>query len=183
MSDTKEGLDPAIAAAMGFASFGGAPATKKRKLHDNSFVEGQKSQEEKQRRGTSANAVALGERKQRDAGTGSNKTFGDDAPVDEIASVAEKKAKGKGKGKGKDLQGGGLAAFLSHGQSLRARPSAVATSDVGVMTQPATKVEEVAPMDMGSYNLQQLRQGVRDEHGDIAYFLPSFLEDPWKDLV
>ena len=30
--------------------------------------------------------------------------------------------------------------------------------------------------------LEQLRHGVRDENGDIAYFLPSFLEDPWKDL-
>ena len=28
-----------------------------------------------------------------------------------------------------------------------------------------------------------LRKGVRDRRGDIAYYQPSFVEDPWKDLV
>lgn len=27
-----------------------------------------------------------------------------------------------------------------------------------------------------------LRKGVRDSRGDIAYYHPSFVEDPWKDL-
>jgi hypothetical protein len=30
---------------------------------------------------------------------------------------------------------------------------------------------------------QALRRGIRNERGDMAYFLPSFLEDPWAKLV
>ncbi|KAK4498449.1 hypothetical protein PRZ48_011107 [Zasmidium cellare] len=31
-------------------------------------------------------------------------------------------------------------------------------------------------------SLEALRHGVRNEKGDMAYFLPSFVEDPWKGL-
>lgn len=31
-------------------------------------------------------------------------------------------------------------------------------------------------------NLQALRHGVKNEKGDMVYYLPSFIEDPWKDL-
>jgi len=31
-------------------------------------------------------------------------------------------------------------------------------------------------------SLQALRHGVKNERDDMVYFLPSFLEDPWKDL-
>ena len=31
-------------------------------------------------------------------------------------------------------------------------------------------------------HLRDLRNGVRNEEGHLAIFLPSFLEDPWKDL-
>ena len=31
-------------------------------------------------------------------------------------------------------------------------------------------------------SLEALRNGVRNEQGDMVYFMPSFLEDPWKDL-
>lgn len=37
--------------------------------------------------------------------------------------------------------------------------------------------------DGTTMNLQALRRGVRNERGDMAYFLPSFLEDPWEKLV
>lgn len=30
--------------------------------------------------------------------------------------------------------------------------------------------------------LQALRHGVKNSNGDMVYFLPSFLEDPWKNL-
>lgn len=32
------------------------------------------------------------------------------------------------------------------------------------------------------YNWHALRKGVRDKKGDLAYYDPSFVEDPWKDL-
>ena len=31
-------------------------------------------------------------------------------------------------------------------------------------------------------SLQALREGVRNANGDMVYFLPSFLEDPWERL-
>ena len=30
--------------------------------------------------------------------------------------------------------------------------------------------------------LEALRHGIRNENGDMVYFLPSFIEDPWKNL-
>ena len=36
--------------------------------------------------------------------------------------------------------------------------------------------------DSEEHSLQALRDGVRNESGDVVYFLPSFLEDPWKNL-
>jgi hypothetical protein len=37
--------------------------------------------------------------------------------------------------------------------------------------------------DGNTMSLQALRRGIRNERGDMAYFLPSFLEDPWEKLV
>ncbi|RMY04635.1 hypothetical protein D0867_10290 [Hortaea werneckii] len=34
----------------------------------------------------------------------------------------------------------------------------------------------------GQQDLQALRSGVKNERGDTAHFLPSFIEDPWKGL-
>lgn len=34
----------------------------------------------------------------------------------------------------------------------------------------------------GRPDLQALRYGIRNDRGDTAYFLPSFIEDPWKGL-
>lgn len=34
----------------------------------------------------------------------------------------------------------------------------------------------------GEPTLQALRNGVRNERGDLAIFLPSFIEDPWAGL-
>lgn len=38
------------------------------------------------------------------------------------------------------------------------------------------------PADRTPSSLAQLRHGVRNQNGDIAYFLPSFIEDPWARL-
>ncbi|KAK1059935.1 hypothetical protein LTR74_012252 [Friedmanniomyces endolithicus] len=34
----------------------------------------------------------------------------------------------------------------------------------------------------GQTDLQALHAGVKNKRGDMVYFKPSFLEDPWKDL-
>lgn len=195
MSDSEEGMDPAIAAAMGFSSFGGAPVAKKRKFNDQSFVEGQEAEAARHQYRTGANDTALGERRPPKKSTDSDVGGGKPA-----ASLADENTGGKAhdkkkaKGKGKDLQSGGLAAFLSHGQSLPARPSGVgaeeeksqtATVQVGaeaVVNRDRMSGNAAGPVDFGSCSLQDLRRGVPNENGDMAYFLPSFLEDPWTGL-
>ena len=34
----------------------------------------------------------------------------------------------------------------------------------------------------GAEELAALRRGVRDFRGDMVVFMPSFVQDPWKDL-
>ncbi|PNS17564.1 hypothetical protein CAC42_8107 [Sphaceloma murrayae] len=193
MSDSDEGIDPALAAAMGFSSFGGAPTAKKRKFNDQSFVEGQKDGKPPAKHGTGANDTPLLERKAR--GPISENTI-DEATQPSAASdhpddnePGDGAAKGKKQRvKGKDLQTGGLAAFLSHGQNLPARPgdgavtqSPVPTHDPSSEDLPSRdRPQAVQKVDWKVCSLQDLRRGVRNEHGDMAYFLPSYIEDPWK---
>ena len=42
--------------------------------------------------------------------------------------------------------------------------------------------QQVENADDGKPTLEALRRGVRNAQGDMVYFLPSFIEDPWKDL-
>ncbi|KAL1582779.1 hypothetical protein WHR41_08341 [Cladosporium halotolerans] len=42
--------------------------------------------------------------------------------------------------------------------------------------------DNITLADESTMSLQALRRGVRNERGDVAYFLPSFLEDPWEKL-
>ena len=47
---------------------------------------------------------------------------------------------------------------------------------------PAVTSSKVAVRSSGPPTLEALKHGVRNEQGDMAYFLPSFIEDPWKGL-
>jgi hypothetical protein len=40
-----------------------------------------------------------------------------------------------------------------------------------------------ATVTVAEASLEQLKQGVRNERGDMVYFQPSFIDDPWKDLT
>lgn len=56
-----------------------------------------------------------------------------------------------------------------------------------VVEEPDVKAAFAAPNASASTtgekpSLEALRHGVVDGRGDMAYFLPSFLEDPWKGL-
>lgn len=47
---------------------------------------------------------------------------------------------------------------------------------------PAPAHDNITLADGSVMSLQALRRGIRNERGDMAYFLPSFLEDPWEEL-
>jgi hypothetical protein len=76
-----------------------------------------------------------------------------------------------------------LADFLNRGQNLPNKPPS------NVQT-PRVNAGDAEPQSMVSFGgepiskaeLNALRQGVRNNQGDLAYFLPSFVEDPWAKL-
>ncbi|KAJ4375114.1 hypothetical protein N0V83_002198 [Neocucurbitaria cava] len=161
----EEDLD--IAAAMGFASFGG---TKKRKFdHTNS----PKAKVES----SGANTTKLGMRTKRSAGG--------DAVEDGITNQTEQSQPDPSSSNAQAAPASsGLAAFLARGQALPDKPSVVQQTH-----QPSLEGDTSAT-DMVSFGgppisraeLNALRFGVRTEEGDTAYFLPSFVEDPWERL-
>ncbi|KAF2835590.1 hypothetical protein M501DRAFT_941422 [Patellaria atrata CBS 101060] len=127
MADEEYDIDPEIAAAMGFGTFG-SQTNKKRKYNQQDAVTDQDQ--------TS---------KPKSASTGTNST-----PI---------------------------GARLPRAQSLPSRPPALEQEQ---NQQPAatTSVQQLQWAN-DRENLNTLAQGVRDANGDIAYYMPSFVEDPW----
>nr|OQO28044.1 hypothetical protein B0A51_02845 [Rachicladosporium sp. CCFEE 5018] len=119
--DESMNVDPALAAQMGFSSFGGAP--KKRKFDANDAV-------------TDVDAAVKSQASSKPKATGSNSQ-----PLGQIADRTSAKS-----------------------------PAASTSAEAKGTTAPTEP------------SLQALRQGVRNERGDMVYFLPSFLEDPWAGL-
>lgn len=115
-------MDPALAAMMGFSSFGGAPKpapSKKRRLNDHTTSVAAPHPS------SGANEVQLGVRST---------------------------------------------------QKLPERPPATSTVENNSASGGA------APQGVEQQRVEDWRKGVKNARGDVAYFLPSFLEDPWQDL-
>ena len=152
-----------IAAAMGFGSFGG---TKKRKFdHTNS----PKAKAD----ASGANSTKLGVRVKKAAGAeehDSEKAAHQAALAQSDAHVGSQKTQ---------TPASGLASFLARGQSLPDKPPA--TRPVG-SEQSATEMISFGGPAISRAELNALRNGVQTENGDTAYFLPSFVEDPWAKL-
>ncbi|CAO2654250.1 Nn.00g109830.m01.CDS01 [Neocucurbitaria sp. VM-36] len=160
--------DVDIAAAMGFASFGG---TKKRKFdHTNS----PKAKVES----SGANSTKLGMR--------TKKTAGEEAIENPFTEQVEQSqshppTSNANSSTQEVTANSGLAAFLARGQALPENPS---------ITHRPSAEEDLSTTDMVSFGgppisraeLNALRFGVQNERGDTAYFLPSFVEDPWDKL-
>jgi len=196
-------IDPAIAAQMGFSSFGGASATKKRKYNDASYVDGQQDHKSslKAPTGSGANNIALGTRPNKGSAASTRRGDGDavDAPVN--AGMQEPVASAAAKGKSKEKQASGLAAFLSRGQTLpgpsksivdgqsghvtsesMARPSVRSSGNTQVESSGTQSNTQKSHGQDTQHGIEAYKRGVQNEKGDMVYFLPSFLEDPWKDL-
>ncbi|KAL1310941.1 hypothetical protein AAFC00_001164 [Neodothiora populina] len=192
-------IDPEIAAAMGFTGFGAQPNSKRRKYnHDaDTFVDGQSRDDDsaQQPSGSGANTTALGVRSKVQA-------QGADVDVDvdangEITQVETDVRDEKKKTKGKKKQGGpplGLADYIAWGESVtsQAPPAVVPSQPLAAETVLATPAIEYYggagaeswPQGMPSREeLAKSRRGVQNARGDMAYFMPSFIEDPWKELA
>ncbi|PVH97197.1 hypothetical protein DM02DRAFT_644334 [Periconia macrospinosa] len=158
-------MNDEIAAAMGFSSFGGS---KKRKFdHTNS----PKTKPD----ASGANSTKLGVRP---------KTSKSDATgASEIADnsgITSKETR-----KQKQPAPSGLAAFLNRGQNLPDKPP----TTEGVLNPPpadhshenASATVSFGGPPISRAELNALRHGVKTANGDTAYFLPSFVEDPWPN--
>ncbi|KAF2770372.1 hypothetical protein EJ03DRAFT_66664 [Teratosphaeria nubilosa] len=97
-----------------------------------------------------------------------------DAFVDPDAVDASKSAKGQVHAKG--------ANNLPLGE--RKQKSSAAIVDAEHLPPPRQELDgSFSGRDAdGNYSLEALRRGIRNEHGDMVYFLPSFIADPWQDL-
>lgn len=88
----------------------------------------------------------------------------------------------------------GLAAYLTRGQEKQSAPmsgsatdslieSAATSLPAAHSSLPPKQFPTATQGPLSQEELQALRRGVRNERGDVAYFLPSFVEDPWKGLL
>jgi hypothetical protein len=161
-----------LAAAMGFASFGG---TKKRKFdHTNS---------PKAKPDTSgANSTKLGVRTKKAASTEHDDS--EDPLVGPAHRAVQAQYNAPARPKKNQTPDPGLAAFLARGQTLpeqppnNKNPSTMAASG----DPPVSEMISFGGPTISRAELNALRNGVRAESGDTAYFLPSFVEDPWAWL-
>lgn len=196
MSDTEEAaFDPAMAAMMGFQSFGGPQKAKRRKVGEHSSTMPL----------TSSNNTPLAPRAE--ANHSETPTSAESSVTNPRTADHQRAERGPGSGtaKGKQPALTGLASFLQHGQSLpdgagthhavennsrsnidnnnaarrvvpaqRAADSPRGGPGPAAATQ-ASQASQAAPAP----DLAAFRWGVKNANGDTAYFLPSFIEDPW----
>lgn len=148
-----------MAAMMGFSSFGG---TKKRKFDQTN------SPAKDDHSASGANSTELGVR---------TKTLETDQPTGEyvpsVSAVTKPAA-------------GGLAGFLARGQALPDKlPKAPSLPQADENHEPVSASELVSfgGPSVSRSELNALRFGVKDVNGDTAYFMPSFVEDPWEKLL
>jgi hypothetical protein len=167
----EEEEDMDIAAAMGFASFGGA---KKRKYDQTNSPKAKVA-------ASGANTAQLGVRTRRTVDDGVETENMDDTI--ESASKSGPPTHPPKKAQ-KPPAASSLADFLARAQTLPEKPPNVPEPN----SNPADLKPYVAKMicfggpQIPEDELNALRFGVRNEQGDMAYFLPSFVEDPWAKI-
>jgi hypothetical protein len=151
-----------IAAAMGFSSFGGS---KKRKFDQASSPNTTKDS------ASGANSTHLGVRPK----NAQQHVPEDGAHVASTNNSTPKPSKPAATG---------LAEFLARAKTLPDKPpqaeehyNAASQNNISVTEAVSFGGEPITRAELNA-----LRFGVPGENGDTAYFLPSFVEDPWANL-
>ncbi|KAF2876527.1 hypothetical protein BDV95DRAFT_477832, partial [Massariosphaeria phaeospora] len=162
-----------MAAQMGFSAFG---STKKRK-YGQTTVDSPRSKTD----GSGANTTQLGARPKAAPAEDMQEcrhppiNIGDEASTLQTHSLSSAP-------KDKQLQSAatGLSAFLARGQALpHKHPDAQQHANSPVGEGQAVMVSFGGP-PISRAKLSALKMGVLNEDGDSAYFLPSFVQDPWE---
>jgi hypothetical protein len=169
--DEEEDMD--IAAAMGFGSFGG---TKKRKYDQTNSPKAASKED-----ASGANTTQLGVRTKKPATEDPDVADADNATT-HIASTSSQTPKNTQK----PPAATGLADFLARAQTLPDNPTTMQET-----RSAQVELRQPTPDEMVSFGgpaiskgeLNALKFGVKNEYGDTAYFLPSFVEDPWAKIL
>jgi hypothetical protein len=168
----EEDYDSDIAAAMGFSSFGG---TKKRKHDQTNSPKAAKVD------ASGANSTQLGVRTKKTTSEVVKDVHNGDSLTENTSAsrsgVPPKSAQ-------KIPAATGLADFLARAQTLPGNPPN------SQQTDPVPSQFDASALEMVSFGgpaiskpeLNALQFGVRNEHGDTAYFLPNFIGDPWERM-
>ena len=171
--DEEENAD--IAAAMGFASFGG---TKKRKFDHANSPKARPDVND----ASGANSTKLGVRTKKVASA-------EDIDAEDLSSgfvhqEAQAQSNAPSRSKANQTADSGLASFLARGQDLpeHAPTTESASRLAAPVDQPVAEMISFGGPSISRAELNALRNGVRTDNGDTAYFLPSFVEDPWAKL-
>jgi hypothetical protein len=173
--------DEDIAAAMGFSAFG---SSKKRKFDDTNSPKAKPGASS-----SGANITPLGVRSKTelDADAMDVTSQEQEPSTVEDSSILPQTQPLQRNWKGKQNQPAarGPAGLPSRGLNLPDKPQ-----DSPVSQHPSSNADRPDLSEMISFGgppvsraeLNALKQGVPDERGDMAYFLPSFVEDPWEKL-
>lgn len=163
-----------IAAAMGFSSFGG---TKKRKYDQTNSPKTKAD-------ASGANTTKLGV-KTKIVASSEQENIEDAEFISAAGPMYQIAQPQSYNNTQKSPAATGLASFLARGQALPGIPPEMqyvneALSSVG---PSATETVSFGGPSISRDQLNALRFGVKNENGDTAYFLPSFVEDPWKSFM
>ncbi|KAL5120887.1 hypothetical protein ACEQ8H_001074 [Pleosporales sp. CAS-2024a] len=166
---------------MGFASFGG---TKKRKYHQTNSPNAASKEDAR-----GANATPLGLRTNKPA-TGEAEMGGAvHDSTGHVAALAPPAQKPKKMSTKQPAATAGLGDFLARAQTIPEPPSktedAMLAPTVTAPSTAAAAAEEMVSFGgpaISTAELNALRFGIQNQHGDTAFFQPSFVEDPWAKL-
>jgi len=156
MDDDDFSPDPELAAALGFSSFGAQPSTKRRKYNTYDAVV-----DVDVPHGSAANSLPLGQRPPKSSVIVDNATQ-NPSP---LSKVAEEKREN--------------AINAADGATITPAPLPTNPATSGILQD--WDVETLGPRKFSQSELHALREGVRLPGGTITYFLPTFVEDPWKE--
>ena len=201
MEELGEGVDPEIAAAMGFSSFGSKAKNKRRRPDFDEEL----SAATRVGKSPKIGPTSDGSRGEEILESAPSSTVAQDPTADQAMTsstadevepresiyqrIPDTPNKAMPTQRKQHPAPGGLAAFLQRGLALPDGPDLsaeqttenVAESAVPPLELPKSilekSLEELSPQDLGV-----LARGVPNEIGDVVYFQMNFLEDPWEKL-
>jgi hypothetical protein len=167
--------DMDVATAMGFSSFGG---TKKRKYDQTGSPKAPTEAD-----ASGANTTELGVRTKK---VNNDELELDDVDVDMDTATAPSTSNHQANNTKKPAAAAGLADFLARAQTLPDKPPAAQGAQSAYTSARQSGADEMVSFggpSISKAELNALLFGVKNEHGDNAYFKPDFVHDPWEKLT